>query len=260
MISKLTTVFKVIKLIKNWPIYLTDYMGLRKRKYVKYKLRNGINYKVRGGSTDRFIINEIWLHNSYTPKGFEIKSSDIVVDIGAHIGIFTVLAAKKAYNGKVFCFEPVKENESLLIENIKLNNLSNVIVRNKAVSNKKGKLKIYISKSKNKGQNSIYKLAETQEVEEVEKISFKDFLKKVEKIDFLKMDCEGSEYPIFYSLEKKELFKIKKISLEYHNYGSRNGEDLRKFLEKNGFKVILKKDGSQFGTIYAKQNIPIRGI
>jgi len=250
--KKLKTLFKVIKNIKTYPTYLKDYFGFSDGDFLIYELRNGIKYIIRGGSTDRFIVNEVWLHKSYTPKGFEINPQDIVVDVGAHIGIFTVLAAKKAHKGKVFCFEPIKENAKFLIKNIKLNNISNVILENKAVSDKKGQLKIYVSKSKNKGQNSIHKLAKTQEPEQVEKISFKDFLKKTDRIDFLKMDCEGSEYPIFYSLNKNELSKIKKISLEYHNYGSGNGEDLGRFLEKNGFKVVLKKEGNQFGTIYAK--------
>ena len=252
MMQKLKTFFKVLRNIKTYPTYLKDYFGFSDGDFLIYELRNGIKYVIRGGSTDRFIVNEVWLHKSYTPKGFEINPKDIVVDVGAHIGIFTVLAAKKAHKGKVFCFEPIKENAHLLVKNLELNNLSTVFLENKAVSDKKGKLKIYVSKSRNKGQNSIHKLADTQDEEEVEKISFKDFLKNMDRIDFLKMDCEGSEYPIFYSLGKKELSKIKKISLEYHNYGSERGEDLRKFLEKRGFSVVLKKDGNQFGTIYAK--------
>ena len=67
----------------------------------------------------------------------------------------------------------------------------------------------------------------------------------------MKIDCEGAEYEILFSLSKKELEKIKKISMEFHNYGEYTGEDLAKFLHKNGFKIKLINDGKMFGRIYA---------
>lgn len=251
MTIKIISFFKLIKTIKNYRLYLKDYFGKIKNTYIIYKLRNGVKYKIRGGSTDRFIFNEVWLHKSYIPKGFEIKPNDIVVDIGAHAGIFTILASYYAQNGKIYSFEPFKENYDLLLENIKLNNFRNVHAFNKAVSNKSGKLKFYVSQTKNKGQNSMYKLDESQKEVSVDKISFKDFLKRIPKIDFLKIDCEGAEYEILFSLDKKDLEKINKISMEYHNYKGHNGEELANFLYKNGFKVKLVHDGEKFGWIYA---------
>ncbi len=251
MTTQLLTFFKLIKIIKNYPLYLKDYFGKIKGKYVFYKLRNGLTYKLRGGSTDRFILNEVWIHKSYNPKRFKINPKNIVVDIGAHAGIFTILASYYAKNGQVYAFEPFKENYNLLLENIKLNKASNVQAINKAVSDKSGKLKFYVSQTKNKGQNSMYKLGEGQKEISVEKISFKDFIRKIPKIDFLKIDCEGAEYEILFSLNKNELEKIKKISMEFHNYGKYTGEDLAKFLQKNEFKVKLIKDGKMFGRIYS---------
>lgn len=251
MATKISTFFKLIKTIKNYPLYLKDYFGKIKGRYVFYKLRNGLIYKLRGGSTDRFIINEVWIHKSYNPKGFEINPNDLVVDIGAHAGIFTILASYYAKNGQVYSFEPFKENYNLILDNINLNKAKNVQAINKAVSDKKGKLKFYVSQTKNKGQNSMYKLGESQKEISVDKISFKDFIKTIPKIDFLKIDCEGAEYEILFSLSQKELQKINKISMEFHNYGKYTGEDLARFLHKNGFKVKMIKDGKMFGRIYS---------
>ena len=97
----------------------------------------------------------------------------------------------------------------------------------------------------------MHRLNESQKEEIVEKISFKNFLKTTRQIDFLKIDCEGAEYEILFSLSKKELHKIKKISMEAHNYGKYTGEDLARFLQKNNFKVKLIHDGKMFGRIYA---------
>ncbi|HLD38201.1 MAG TPA: methyltransferase FkbM, partial [Candidatus Nanoarchaeia archaeon] len=101
MANKIITFFKLVKTLKNYPLYLRDYFGKIKNRYVFYKLRNGLTYKLRGGSTDRFILNEVWIYKSYNPRGFEIKPKDIVVDIGAHAGIFTILASYYTKNGKV---------------------------------------------------------------------------------------------------------------------------------------------------------------
>lgn len=251
MTNKILSFFKLVKELKNWWIYLKDYFGKTKNKNSIYNLRNGVRYKVRGGSTDRFIFNEVWIHNSYTPKGFEINHKDIVVDIGAHIGIFTIMASCYAKKGKVYAFEPFKENYTLLLENVRLNKLKNVQAFNKAVSNKKDKIKFYVSQTKNKGFNSLQRLDKSQKEVFVEKISFKEFLKKLPKIDFLKLDCEGAEYEILFSLSKKELEKIKKISMEFHNYGQHTGIDMAKFLNKNGFKVKIVRGGKIFGRIYA---------
>ena len=126
MANKILTFFKVVKKIKNFPTYFKDYLGFIKNKYIFYKLRNGLIYKIRGGSTDRFIINEVWIHNSYNPKGFEINEKDIVVDIGAQLGDFTLRAAHFAKQGKIYAFEPEENNYKLLLDNIALNKVTNV--------------------------------------------------------------------------------------------------------------------------------------
>ena len=63
----------------------------------------------------------------------EVSASDVVVDIGAHIGTFTVGAAKRAMNGRVFAIEPVPENFDLLQENVRVNNRENVVTIHAAV-------------------------------------------------------------------------------------------------------------------------------
>jgi FkbM family methyltransferase len=244
--KKFKTAVCVMKSLNNFHLYFQDYLGLL-RKPVIYSFRNGVKLKVRGGTTDRAIINEVWIHNSYTPKGFELRERDVVLDIGGHIGIFSILASKCAKEGRVYVFEPFPENFNLLKENVELNNARNVNVVNKAVSKNSGKNEFFVSSDNNRGENSLFSSAGG---------SIKDFVKKekIEKIDFLKMDCEGAEYEILYGLSRSELEKIGKISLEYHNIDKkRNGLELKKFLEKNGFKVRIDK-GRRRGMIYASFN------
>jgi tRNA G37 N-methylase Trm5 len=69
----------------------------------------------------------------YDPILTHISSSDIVVDAGANIGIFTLLAAKKART--VIAIEPDPENFEYLKENVRLNKAGNVVLINKALQN-----------------------------------------------------------------------------------------------------------------------------
>lgn len=123
-----------------------------------------------------------------------VKPGNIVVDIGAHIGYYTLIFAKLVGpTGKVFAFEPDPENFSLLKKNIEMNGYKNVILVQKAVADKNSKIKLYLSE-KNKGDHRIYDSFDNREVVEVEAIKLDDYLKDyLDKINFIKMDIEGAE-------------------------------------------------------------------
>src|SRR5581483_1811865 len=92
---KLQVLTKAIATIQNWPAYLADYAKV-KQGDLTYVLRDGSRYVVRAGSTDRNIFNEIVIHQLYTRDGFDIHPGDIIMDIGAHIGLFSVFASQRA--------------------------------------------------------------------------------------------------------------------------------------------------------------------
>src|SRR3989344_397920 len=84
-----------------------------------------------------------------------IKSEMNVVDIGANIGLYSVISAKRVgTNGKVFAYEPEPTNKSFLEKNINSNNFKNVFVETKAISNSIGNTKLFITKD-NKGTHSL---------------------------------------------------------------------------------------------------------
>src|SRR3989344_6832323 len=75
-----------------------------------------------------------------------IKTGDCVLDIGAHIGYYTLLASGLVgKKGKVFSFEPDPNNLVLLRKNVMVNELSNVVIVNKAVSNVNKRINFYCS-------------------------------------------------------------------------------------------------------------------
>ncbi len=243
--EKIKIALKAILVLKNWPIYFLDYFGLTKGKYIYFKLKNGLKIKIRAKTNDRVIFNQIWLTKTYTPRGFEIKKDDIILDVGAHIGFFTLLAAKLALKGKVYAFEPSPENFKLFQENVNLNNLNNVVLINKAMAEKSGMREFALSPDDPAGHAIPYEKT-TRKIINIPTISLDDFIKEnnIKKIDFLKMDCEGAEYEIFYNSSKETLNKVKKISMEYHDVDlERTVNHIKDFLKKSGFNVLFKTVG-----------------
>jgi FkbM family methyltransferase len=253
MISKIKTAAGILLEVENLDTYLAEYLGLIKSGYVVYTLRNGLRYKIRAGTADRPVINEVLIRDEYMPKGFGISEDDIVVDIGAHIGVFVVMAAKYAKNGKVYSFEPMPENFTLLKYNIRINGLKNVVAIRKAMSGKKGRRKLFINDCTS--AHSFY--LKTKKTIEVETTTFDDFVKEygIKHINLLKMDCEGAEYDIFFNCSNRIFAMIDKISMEYHNIGkSHNFSSLKRLLESKGFEVLNEETKKGYsGWLYARR-------
>src|SRR5215212_7140729 len=86
-------------------------------------------------------------HEDDIIEHFTPKQGDIVVDIGAHMGRYTIIASKRVgTNGKVVAIEAHPGNFEMLNRNIKLNQLANVIPLNYAVYSKETKIKLYLPK------------------------------------------------------------------------------------------------------------------
>ena len=157
------------------------------------------------------IINpEIFVDDIYQ-KYNKIQEGDVVVDIGANVGAFSYLALKKNIK-HLYSVEPSKSLLPTLIKNTKGSNNIDIIncrISNDNSINNKLTTKDYVNVYDNSG--STY-----------DNIEFKELIKKykIEKIDFLKCDCEGGEYFIFNE-ENKEWIRnnIKHVAAEFHLWG-----------------------------------------
>jgi FkbM family methyltransferase len=163
----------------------------------------------------------------------QAKRGDVVVDVGANIGYYTILLADKVgKSGKVYAFEPDKISFEILVKNIKENKLKNVVVVNAAVGNKQGKLKLHKSKE-NFGDYKLY--GKDKGNETVKIIKLDDFLKNI-KINLIKIDTQGWEPEVIKGMEK--LIKKNKpaIFLEYspasYKVAKLNGKEMMENLRK----------------------------
>lgn len=222
-------------------LYPFLYFGTWNKDKILFKIDESTVFEVRVGTADKFVILESW-NQLYDGDNFAINPDDIVVDIGAHIGAFSVYAARKATKGKIYSYEPHKTNYEQLLKNKSLNNCENIYTYNFAVSGKKGFCTLFISKT-NTGGNSIYKLVDANAELKVPAVTIADIFNdnKLKRIDFLKIDVEGAEYDIVLKTPPKILKKIDKISMEFHDYLSHGHDvsEIRDYLEKNGFAVKI---------------------
>ncbi len=172
----------------------------------------------------------------------EVKKGDVVLDIGANIGYYTLIFAKLVgKKGRVFAFEPDPTNFALLKKNISINGYKNVILVPKAVAGKTERRKLYLIKD-NPGGHRLYDSPQSDRSLEVEAISLDDYFRGNNlRIDFIKMDIEGAEKEAILGMINllKRNRKAKIVTefnpLELKNFGNKPSEYL-KLLEKLGFK------------------------
>ncbi|MFA5247775.1 MAG: FkbM family methyltransferase [Patescibacteria group bacterium] len=141
----------------------------------------------------------------YEMNGFEMKKGDFVIDAGANVGIFSLLAGDiVGSSGLVFAFEPVPLAADFLEKNILLNKRKNIKVLKFGLGSKAGKADFNLFSSL---EESLVFFTGGREKIELDIISLDDFVKnnKIEKIDFIKADIEGMERDLL--LGAKEVIK-----------------------------------------------------
>ena len=210
-------------------------------------------------SADISMAYECILRDDYTLNTLKLPQKSTIIDIGAHIGSFSLAAASKFRQSRIFCFEPSPANYSTLKKNVAINNLKNIFASNKAVTFDGKNVTIYLS-SINSAANSIY--VPKKDFIEVPSITLERIFKnnKIKKCDFLKMDCEGAEYDIILNAPIGILSKIGIMVIEYHtreylgikNNGYTLGNLIRK-LEESGFNCEVRQSRSYQGIIFAKK-------
>jgi len=242
-------VLKTIKIFKNWPSIIRSYFY--SDKTIKAILRDGTEFVIRTNRVDRIVIKEIFAEKVYHRYINQLKDNSVVIDIGGNIGAFSLLAARQNRGIKVYTYEPFEENFLILNDNIKLNGLYQQIKAfNVAVSGTEGVRTVFSGRSdarsnlyENEGEKLQIKTCTLRNILEDNEISI---------CDLLKMDCEGAEYEILYSTPDEIFDRIKTISMEYHEYfGTGKGSELKLYLEKHGFQVIMH--GKEVGYIHAEK-------
>ena len=238
----LSSIFRLLTGIHEWPLLLRVYLGAAPAGEKSIRLRqSGIRFKVRG-PMDIWSIKETFLDRFYERFGTVVGDGWIVLDIGAGIGEFTLEAACGHPRNTVYAFEPFAESFALLEENLRLNQVGNVLAFPLAIGAKSGSIALDLSGGEPL-QLQSYPSGDHQNdpnTRVVPSLSLAEVFARngLLRCDLLKADCEGAEYSILLNAPDEVLGRIQRIILETHDgIGGHTPLELVAFLTQKGFQV-----------------------
>lgn len=217
----------------------------------------GLRFFVRN-AMDVWSIKETIINRFYFPPDyFNLEQDGTIIDIGAGIGDFSIFAAMMVHQGRVLAFEPFPESFHLLQENIQVNSIANITVSSKAVGAQAGYLYLNAAAANPLQQYARSTTNNPLDIQ-VDSVSLGDIFEnhQLSFCHLLKLDCEGGEYEILFSLAPEIIRQIGAVTMEYHDgITEYNHKDLVDFFRKHGFAVQVRPNSvhSYLGYLYAKR-------
>jgi FkbM family methyltransferase len=183
---------------------------------------NNVEFKFTSTPTAQQLINEIFSDNyKIFSRGLKFLPNDIILDIGANEGMFSILMAKIFPKVKVISFEPVPKTFFTMIRNIGLNGVANIHPYNLGVGGKSNKAEIiYCDKVYSGGSSMVVTPNfETQDIAHVEVVALDDIFNPskfpfIDRAKLLKIDIEGAEYETLYN--STILPRVDNVVAEFH--------------------------------------------
>jgi len=162
-----------------------------------------------------------------------LQAGMVVFDIGAHHGLYTLLAASKVgSSGKVVAFEPSPRERKRLTENVRLNRHDHVVVEPMALGKSKGKATLHVCLGRETGCNSLRPPTVEEPLESVEVTvsTVDDYCadRKIDSCDFVKLDVEGAEQDVlsgatqFTTRAPRPVFLIELADIRTEAWGYRS--------------------------------------
>ena len=197
----------------------------------------GFQIAYRKGTVDEEVLGRDDIFFSDVPE-YEPGPDHVILDIGAHIGSFCLLAASKVPQGKVYAVEACGETFNYLTINIALNHMQNVESSQIALAGSEGTTTLYYDEG-NWGHSITKKLSSRGE--EVSTKTLAGYMAEngIERCNFAKLNVEGAEFPILLNASAETLSRIDLMLIHYH-VDLVNGfglDDLLDHLHQSGFET-----------------------
>ena len=185
------------------------------------------------------------LHEDEILDQFNPKPGNTVVDVGAHIGLYTLIAAKRVGpSGKVIAIEPSPENFKILKKNILLNKLSNVESLECAVYSTKEKLKLFLPELEGRTMfNTVMqdRARTSNNFLEVEANTLDNIIESINitEVNWIKIDIEGAELEVLKGAANT-LSSNEDLTLLIEVHGDANYKPILKILKEYKFQIIYE--------------------
>jgi FkbM family methyltransferase len=185
-------------------------------------------------------------HEGHIAGRFNPKKGDTVIDIGAHIGRYTITSSKRVGNtGKVVAIEADPDNFRILKRNIALNNLTNVLPLNYAVFSTKTRMKLY-EQSASAKYNSLMlaRAAKSRNYVEVNADTLDSILMQngINQVNWIKIDVEGAELEVLKGSAKTLSGENIFLFVEIHNINDPSHYDnVINFLKYHNYEITFEQ-------------------
>lgn len=196
-----------------------------------------------------------------------LKSGDIFFDVGANIGLYSLISSPLiGSSGSVISFEPTPNTYDRLLENISLNNLTNVSTYQTALGHEIGNVDFYVSHEIHDARNSIANLPDFETTKITVPITTIDQHIKsnnieVSKISLIKIDVEGWELPVLQGASKTLLEGFPTIMIEFNEKNSQAAgfscSDIYEYLENLDYQFFKISNGVLVPT---KDKVPDKSV
>ena len=216
----------------QWPELIGAYLGATKLEYP-------YTFRTRAGDAldlaDWTDLTTAWV--VMFGEEYRVSSSDrVIIDLGANIGIFSILAARTAPDARIIALEPFPANFERLLESVERNGLSGrVDCHPWAVAGTDRKVVMDAAPDIAGHSRRLVQATEADEPIEVQAYSLATLfaLESIDEVDYLKIDIEGAEYELLDQSPDEVLRKVRVIGIECHG-----GQQLRAYkrLRSAGFK------------------------
>lgn len=208
----------LLKTVVGWMIKPLRLLS-RYCRFKKILIENQLNLYTHGNLDNLETLAMVFTQREYAAF-FPFYQKATILDVGAHRGYFSIFAAKNAAAASfILALEPEIENVSHLRKNLDLNGVKNVLVEQAALHWENTEVNLKIGASVNHSTMEDDSVNMEYSCQKVIGITMEALLAKykIDRIDFLKMDCEGAEYDIFYKMSAEAYRKIHVISMEFHD-------------------------------------------
>ncbi len=236
--------FKLFKNIQNPGVYLRNKVAKPEWPLHFITKPNAIQLNVPANLF--LVFKEIFMSDVYDIEDLikMLPEQPIVVDIGANVGFFDFILLSKIKAARIYAYEPMPANVSLMNKTINENKLESYIsLHQMAVTgNPKDSIELFVEDaSDNTVIASVFENFNDVNTKKISVpcISYKEIVtqNKLGQIDILKVDCEGSEFDIFYNTPPEMIQLAKVISVEIHDLDTdkNNINYFNKFIQSLGY-------------------------
>ena len=188
-----------------------------------------VSLLVRPGTMDDYVVREVveTYRIADLVNRYKSRPAVTILDIGGHIGSFSIIIATLLPQARIQVFEPVAANFEVLQQNIRHAGLGDAVhATNAGIAGKRAFMALDdIGMSPDRRNTGGHAVMGPQASNAppgdgrafVELLPFGELLDREERVDILKIDCEGAEFDILYSLTAAQLAKIDSMVGEIHN-------------------------------------------